>query len=255
MNKRVRVSITNKLFFLFLLLPFNSLSEERSKLLMMNGHFFKKGETHLNKNNAIFQYEKWLVKNKGETRLLISYFKNKKGKVVAKEKLLFKGKGLVSYELDQFQIGEHGTFLLKDRSSLEILYKEGKKVKKSYLKWKGNFILPPMIPDYIRDNFSILNSKGSMEVELVVPHLQTNISFTFYLKNKRNPECFEKAFFCILFKPSNFFIGLFTDSLFLSFDKKLKLIKASGPTLLYWRKGKEEGLTPFIGDSYFKLDK
>ena len=219
----------------------------------MKGHFFEKGETNVIKSNVVFQFEKWLFEKKGNNRIYMSYFKNREGEVVAKEKLVLKGQDPIRYELDQFQVDERAVFILKEDRSLKMLYKEGKQSDVRYLKWEKNYILPPMIPEYIKTHFPSLRSKGSKEVELVVPHLQTNFSFTFYLNEKKIPQCLEKAFICILFKPSNFFIGLFTDPLFLSFDKKFRLIKASGPTLLYWRKSKKEALSPFSGDSYFNL--
>ena len=127
--------------------------------------------------------------------------------------------------------------------------KKGERNQLNKLKWGRNFILPPMIIDYIRDNYSLFLKKPQ-GVELVVPHLQKNISFTFSIKSKNDPKCFNEAYLCILFRPSNFFIRLFADSLHLSFDKKLRLIKASGPTLLYWKENKHS-LVPFSGDSYF----
>ncbi len=220
----------------------------------MKADFFKKDEAELTKSNIVFKFERWEVKKKGKKRLFVSYFKNKEGKVIAEERLLLEGKKLIRYELDQLQVNEHAHFVLKEDGYLEMQYRKGKEDEYSKLKWEENFILPPMILDYVKENYSEFN-KGPKEVELVVPHLQKNISFTFFLKEKKESKCFKDAFLCILFKPSNFFIGLFTESLHLSFDKKLRLIKASGPTLLYWDNRKKDSLRPFSGDSYFNYKK
>lgn len=251
MNKRECVSISKKLIFIIISFSFqfSSYPNDPLKTLMMKANFFKKGETKLIKSNIAFKFEKWLIKKQGNKSLFVSYFKNKDGQVVAKEQLFFKGKKIIRYELDQFQVGEYANFFLKEDGYLEMLYKKGERNQLNKLKWGRNFILPPMIIDYIRDNYSLFLKKPQ-EVELVVPHLQKNISFTFSIKSKNDPKCFNEAYLCILFRPSNFFIRLFADSLHLSFDKKLRLIKASGPTLLYWKENKHS-LVPFSGDSYF----
>ena len=124
-----------------------------------------------------------------------------------------------------------------------MIYEEGGESTTNKLKWGKNFILPPMILDYVRDNYLKILKKPQ-EVELVVPNLQTNISFTFSLKKSSESKCLKEASYCILFEPSNFFIRLLTESLLLSFDKSLKLIKASAPTLLFWKEYKEGSLKP-----------
>ena len=250
------MSISKKIFFFIIIgisfsFQVKSYSNDGLRSLLMKANIFKKGETSLIKSNIIFQFEKWLIKENENRSLFVSYFKNKEGLVVAEERLLLKGKELIEYKLDQFQIDEHAKFFLKEGMFLEMRYRKGEERTVNKLKWRKNFILPPMILDYIRDNSSKI-LKRSQEVELVIPHLQTNISFTFKLKKKNDPNCFKEAFYCILFEPSNFFIGLFTEALYLSFDKKFRLIKASGPTLLYWRKRKRLSLVPFLGDSYFE---
>ena len=257
MNKRESVSISKKIIF-FIIISFSfqveSYANDELRSLLMKANIFKKGETSLIKSNIIFQFEKWLIKEKGNRSLFVSYFKNKEGSVVAEERLLLKGKELIEYKLDQFQVDEHAKFFLKKDMFLEMQYRRGEESSVDKLKWRKNFILPPMILDYIRENSSKI-LKRSQEVELVIPHLQTNISFTFKLKKKNDPKCFKEAFYCILFEPSNFFIGLFTETLYFSFDKRFRLIKASGPTLLYWRKRKMLSLGPFLGDSYFDYKK
>ena len=188
MNERGRVSIMRKSFFLFIIFFFSFssvlLSEENSKNLLMEGRFFKKGETQITKSRVIFEFEKWTIKSHGETRSFLSLFKDIKGKVVAREKLLLRGNKPLRYELEQFQVNEQAIFVLKKGNSLEMLYRKGKVEKKDNLKWEEDYILPLMIPDYIKAHSLTLTTKGSMEVELIVPHLQRSISFTFYLQKK-----------------------------------------------------------------------
>ena len=234
------------IFFSF---QFKSYSNSSQKSLLMKADLFKRGETQLIKNNIIFHFEKWLIKKEKESSFVI-YFKNKEGQVIAEEKIILNEKGSFRYELGQFQVDQHAKFSLKKNSHLEMLYREGKESTINKLKWGKNFILPPMILDYVRDNYSAI-LKGPQEVELVIPNLQTNISFTFSLKTKEDPRCYKRASLCILFEPSSFLIRLFTESLYLYYDKDLQLIKASGPTLLYWREPEGGSLKPFFGDSYF----
>ena len=215
---------------------------------ILQGAFYKE-ESKGPKSGPVFTLEKVELLKNG-AKVWESRFYNSKKELVALEKLMLVKGRPTEYAINQIQVKEEGRFYLKD-NILKMYYSKNKRDSSATLIWDDATILPPMIPSYLKENQKDLKNKGLLSVKLVVPHLLTSVSYDFRLIDKKEAPCLKSASYCVSFSPGYFFIRWMVDPLILSLGKDFRIMKASGPSLLYIKENLEDDWSPFKGDATF----
>ena len=233
--------------FLLSLIIFASVQNLFGKTIL-RGAFYK----DQSKSDSVFTLKKIELVKDG-AKVWESRFYNSEKKLVALEKLIFVNGRATEYALSQIQVNEEGRFYLKD-NVLKMYYSKNKKDSSATLIWDETTILPPMIPSYLKTYREDLKNKGILSVKLVVPHLLTSVSYDFRLINQIEAPWLANASYSVSSSPGYFFIRWMVDPLILSLGKDFRILKASGPSLLYVRKSLEDDWSPFKGDATFTYD-
>jgi hypothetical protein len=136
-----------------------------------------KGKVYdLDMKNVLFTYDH-KTNGQGEDKIVNNVFQAPDGATVATEKTVVKGKNLVSYEVEQKQVGTVGKVEVQgDRVNFSYT-KEGK-TKSDSEKLKGNLVVGPTLIPFIRENWQTLLGGKEIDVRFGVPDRLETVGFT-----------------------------------------------------------------------------
>lgn len=166
------------------------------------------------------------------TERQIRFFDAKTGEIQAQESVFYNEKNeVIAYELEQKQTGEKARLDITS-STVRMRYQQkNQKPEENQIQRQKNFLLPPLILEYLYENFAKLKQQKKLPVQLAVPHWNTYFSFE-YRWQASQPHVVE-------FVATNFLIRLGAPKLRLEIDEHGRVLRASGPSLLKRRRGEK----------------
>jgi hypothetical protein len=136
-----------------------------------------KGKVYdLDMKNVLFTYDH-KINGQGEDKTVNNLFLAPDGSTVATEKTVVKGKSLVSYEVEQKQVGTVGKVEVQG-DQVKFTYTKDGKTKSDSEKLKGNLVVGPTLIPFIRDNWQALLSGKEIDVRFGVADRLETVGFT-----------------------------------------------------------------------------
>lgn len=179
--------------------------------------------------------------NKDERVIVTTSMSDSSGRVAATERAEWKAGGdrlqLLSYELDQKQLGEKGQVEVKgDR--VHFTFERGGKTRTDDEKVKGHVLVAPMIVAFLKKNWTRIQSGEPIEARLAVVDRLETVGFE-YFKEKDAEVGGQKAVI-VQMKPSSFIIAALVKPLrfYLTADGK-RLLEVHGRTLVKKKEGQK----------------
>lgn len=146
------------------------------------------------------------------------------GKVVMTEKAQMKDTKVLSQYIEQLQINEAYELKVEDKNALFLTYKikEGQKgapVDTNKIKMEDDFITGPLTQTYLQKNWDSLMGGNTVWANFGVFEVSKSIGFQFR-KVASTDETLE-----LKMKPSNFFISMLVDPIYIQLNSKNKRIE------------------------------
>lgn len=156
------------------------------------------------------------------------------GRVAAVETATYRNGDLVSYQLNEKQIGAHGSLKIDGdafagQGTVKFSYTNGGNTKTSTENLSGPTVINDDITDYMQAHWSDLMAGQTLNVRyLVIPRLET-VGFSLTKSGEDNWN--GRQVVHIKMDPSSFFIGLLVDPVYFTFDKNTgEIIQYTGRT-------------------------
>lgn len=186
-------------------------------------------EKNSNKTKKLYTIEN-TAKENGEITEMTTVTKDANGEVVITEKGQVKGAELLSYEIEQKQLGETGRIQVQD-SKINFSWQKGDKKKQDDEKLEKNFAGALSFVRFVQKNWGDLSKDQTIDIRYGVWDRLETVGFT--LKKVSEDKTAGTA--KIQMKPTSFAISLLVDPIYFTFtqdgSKLLELVGRVAPKI------------------------
>jgi hypothetical protein len=196
-------------------------------------------EVNSNKKRILYKFTRTVTQS-GPAVKVLREFTDPDGKLAARERIIYDGDNLVSYEIDELQINSYGAVKFsrdqKNPEKRQIAFdyvsetKSSNKTNSNTESLRPDTLVGDMTGRFIVTHWDELMKGKAIKCRLIVPSRTETVGFTF---EKRSESTWEgKPVVVIKFSPTSFVIAALVDPLFFTMEKdgEHRLLQCDGRT-------------------------
>lgn len=205
--------------YFFISITFLAIASNAQALKMTGAIIYDRSSNY---QKILYQLERKEVEKQGE-KIVEDIFKDPHGNIVARESFVYKGEGLLSYQLKHFQLGVNGKVSLNTQT---VTFTLGDKTSEE--DFQSNVLSKNQVVPHLYQHWNELMAGETISIRLLVVDRAETVGFKFFKEEETTYK--EKQIVSIKMKPSNFIIAALVDPLIFKFEKDAphKLLEVNG---------------------------